>query len=87
MDIIEKREEDIRLQNILRRSYQEVDFYSTHNLLSEKQMNSLQLSDFSLQDRQTIQQQHGRFLNGRYQRYPDIESLLVHIVLECRASL
>lgn len=77
MDIIEKRKEDVRLQNILMQSYQEVDFYSTHNLLSKKQMNSLQLSDFPLLDRQTIQQQHGRFLNGRYQRYPDIESLLV----------
>lgn len=77
MEIIEKRKEDVRLQNILMQSYQEVEFYSTHNLFSEKQIKSLQLSDFPLLDRQTIQQQHGRFLNSRYQRYPDIESLLV----------
>lgn len=77
MDIMEERKEDIRLRNILMQSYQEVDFYLTQNPLSEKQMNSLQLSDFPLLDRQTIQQQHRLFLNDRYRRYPNIESLLV----------
>ncbi len=45
--------------------------------IMEKQMKSLQLSDFPLQNRQTIQQQHGHFLNERYLRYPDIEHILV----------
>ncbi len=77
MNNMKKQKNNSKLQNFLLMSYQEVEFYLTHNSFSEQQINSMQLSDFPLQERKTIQQQQRYFLNSRYQRYPDIENLQV----------
>lgn len=43
----------------------------------EQDVNISQLEDFPLKTRKTIQREHKRFLNSKYQYYPDIERLLI----------
>ena len=49
------------------------DIYSSHKRL----VDNLKLSDFPLLTRQAVQRERSHFLCGRYQRYPDIEYVLM----------
>lgn len=68
---------DGRLQDMLGYACQEIEYYRTFFSTSETPKTNLVLSDFPLLTRQAVQQQHGSFLNSKYQSYPNIEYLLL----------
>ena len=69
---------DIGLREKLVYAAQEVDYYRVFLHSHKQQTKSVpQLSSFPLLTRQSVQKEHSRFLNNRYQRYPDIDYLLI----------
>lgn len=68
---------DRGLQDFLFYAARETEYY--RELISSRKelVDNLKLSDFPLLTRHTVQRERSHFLCGRYQRYPDIEYVLM----------
>ena len=66
-----------RLQDILMRAVHETEYYREIFSAHKEQMKNLKLSDFPLLTRQDVQRERSHFLCDKYQRYPDIDYLLM----------
>lgn len=66
-----------RLQDILMQAVHETEYYREFFSANKEQMKNLKLFDFPLLTRQDVQRKRSHFLCDRYQRYPDIDYLLM----------
>ena len=66
-----------RLQEILLQAVHETEYYRRFFFAHKEQMKNFKLSDFPLLTRQAIQWERSNFLCNKYQRYPDIDYLLL----------
>lgn len=65
------------LQDILINAVNETEYYRDLLSVHKGHINIYGLADFPLLTQQAVQRERSRFLCGRYQRYPDIEHLLL----------
>lgn len=68
---------DTDLRNLLIHAVRETEYYRTLFSAHKVQATVPKLSGFPLLTRRIAQREQGCFLSGRYQRYPDIEHLLI----------